>query len=41
LGDFAVTHYTELAMDRVDLLSKATGKNILTAIKNYKDAMED
>lgn len=40
LGDFAVTHYTELAMDRVDLLSKATGKNILVAIKNYKDSME-
>jgi hypothetical protein len=27
-------------MDRVDILSKATGKNILVSIKNYKDSME-
>lgn len=40
LGDYAVTHYTDLGMDRIDLLSKATGKNILVAIKNYKDSME-
>lgn len=40
LGDYAVTHYQDLLMDRVDILSKATGKNILEAIKNYKAAME-
>lgn len=40
LGDYAVTHYVDLGMDRIDLLSKATGKNILVAIKNYKDSME-
>lgn len=40
LGDYAVTHYADLGMDRIDLLSKATGKNILVAIKNYKDSME-
>ena len=40
LGDYAVTHYQDLLMDRVDILSKATGKNIIEAIKNYKAAME-
>lgn len=40
LGDYAVTHYNDLGMDRIDLFSKATGKNILVAIKNYKDSME-
>lgn len=40
LGDYAVLHYQDLAMDRIDLLSKATGRNILTSIKNYKDSME-
>ena len=40
LGDYAILHYQDLAMDRVDILTKATGKNILVAIKNYKDSME-
>lgn len=40
LGDYAVTHYQDLLMDRVDILAKASGKNILEAIKNYKAAME-
>lgn len=40
LGDYAVLHYQDLAMDRIDLLSKATGRNILASIKNYKDSME-
>jgi len=40
LGDFAVLHYKDLKMDRVDLLSKVTGKNILKAIENYKASME-
>lgn len=40
LGDYAVLHYQDLVMDRVDLLSKATGRNILASIKNYKDSME-
>lgn len=40
LGDFAVFHYQDLKMDRVDLLSKATGKNILKAIENHKASLE-
>ena len=40
LADFAIAHYTDLAMDRVDLLTKASGKNILKSIENYKAAEE-
>ena len=40
LGEYAITHYQDLVMDRVDILSKATGKNIMGSIKNYKDSME-
>jgi hypothetical protein len=41
LAEYAVFHYNELVMDRIDLLSKASGKNIMEAIKNYKAAQED
>lgn len=41
LGEYAISHYGELKLDRVDLLSKATGKDILKAIENYKKAQED
>lgn len=40
LGEYAVHHYTDLKLDRIDLLSKITGKNILKAIENYKAAQE-
>lgn len=40
LGEYAVSHYSELKLDRVDLLSQLTGKNILKAIENYKAAQE-
>ena len=40
VADFAVTHYNDLVMDRIDLLSKASGKNILKSIENYKAAQE-
>ena len=40
LGDYAVIHYQDLLMDRIDILTKATGKNIIEAIKNYKAAQE-
>ena len=33
-------YYCELAMDRLELLSKASGRDILTSIKNYKAAQE-
>lgn len=41
LADYAVLHYNELMMDRIDILSQASGKNIMNAIKNHKAAMED
>lgn len=40
LGEYAVTHYADLKLDRIDLLNKLTGKNILKAIENYKAAQE-
>ena len=40
LADYAVEHYTELQMDRIDILSKATGKNIMKAIEHYRKAQE-
>ena len=40
LADFAIEHYTELAFDRVDLLSKASGKNIMAAIEHHRKAQE-
>lgn len=36
LADYAVLNHTELRMDRIDLLSKASGKNILKAIELHK-----
>jgi hypothetical protein len=33
LADFAVLNHNELKMDRIDVLSKASGKNILKAIE--------
>lgn len=41
LADFAILNYKELVMDRIDLLSEASGKKIMEAIKNYKAAQED
>lgn len=41
LGEYAVEHYTELDLGRVDILTKATGKDILKAIENYKKAQEE
>jgi hypothetical protein len=38
LADFAVINYNDLVMDRIDLLSAASGKKIMEAIKNYKAA---
>lgn len=41
LAEYAVAHYSDLKLDRIDLLSKVTGKDILKAIENYKAAQED
>lgn len=40
LGDYAVEHYEDLKMEKLEVLTKATGKDLLKAIKNYKDAQE-
>lgn len=40
LVEYAIVHHTELAMDRIDLFSKISGKNVLEAIKNYKLSQE-
>lgn len=40
LADYAIEHYIDLKMDRIDLLSKATGKNILKAIEYVKADQE-
>ena len=40
LVDYAIEHYTEFNLDRADLFSKASGKNILKAIENYKSSLE-
>jgi hypothetical protein len=41
LAEYAITHYNDLVMDRVDYLSQVSGKNILKAIENYKASLED
>jgi hypothetical protein len=41
LAEYAIQHYSSLKMDRIELLSKASGKNILKAIELYKSAQED
>ena len=40
LGEFAILHYTDLRLDRVEILNKVTGKDILKAIENYKASQE-
>ena len=41
VAEYAIENYKTLNMDRVDLLTKATGKNILKAIEVYKSSAED
>lgn len=41
LAEYAITNHNDLRMDRIDLLSKASGKDILKAIELYKKAQED
>ena len=40
LVSYAVEHYTDLQMDRIDVLSKASGKNVMKAIEHYRKAQE-
>ena len=41
LADYAIQHYAELKMDRIEILGKASGKNILKAIELYRASQED
>jgi hypothetical protein len=40
VANYAIAHYIDLNMDRVDLFTKVSGKNIMSAIANYKAAQE-
>jgi hypothetical protein len=40
LADYAIEHYTDLQMDRIDILTKATGKNIMKAIEHFRKSQE-
>ena len=39
-ANYAIEHYDELQMDRIDILSKASRKDILKSITNYKASLE-
>ena len=41
LVNYAIAHSTEMKMDRIELLSKYSNKNILKAIELYKADQED
>jgi hypothetical protein len=41
LAEYAISNNKNLRMDRIDLLSKASGKNILKAIELYRVSQED
>lgn len=41
LAEYAIINYTKLKMDRIELLTKASHKNILKAIELYKASQED
>jgi hypothetical protein len=41
LAQYAIEHRAELKMDRIELLGKASHKNILKAIELYKASQED
>ena len=40
LAEYAISNYTNLAMDRIDILTAATGKNIMKAIEHHRKAQE-
>lgn len=41
LVEYAITNNTKLKMDRIDLLGKVSGKNILKAIELFRASQED
>lgn len=38
--EYAICNYNSLVMDRIDLFSRASGRNVMDAITNYKAAQE-
>lgn len=40
LADYAIEHYKDLKMDRVEILAQASRRNILKSIENYKKSEE-
>jgi hypothetical protein len=40
LVEYAIEHYTELKMDRIELFTKASGKDMMKAIDHYRKAQE-
>jgi hypothetical protein len=40
LIDYAITHYTDLNMDRIELFGKISGRDMMRSITNYKAAQE-
>ena len=41
LAEYAITNHNNLKMDRINLLTKYSGKNILKAIELYRASQED
>ena len=41
LAEYAITNHKNLRMDRIDLLTKYSGKNILKAIELFRVSQED
>ncbi len=41
LAEYAIENHTKMKMDRIEILGKASHKNILKAIELYKAAQED
>ena len=41
LADYAITNFAKLKMDRIDMLGRVSGKNILKAIELHKAAQEE
>lgn len=38
---YAIEHYNDLQMDRIDILSAASGKNVMKAVEHYRLAQEE
>jgi hypothetical protein len=41
LAEYAITNHNNLKMDRINVLTKYSGKNILKAIELYRSSQED